>query len=78
MRINKTTMLFEDISSDERREMLQFCEQIVLHGKPPWPHPAWLTEWLTTFGYDERQALLLMATAIPQRVMLSLLRSERT
>lgn len=76
MRINKTTMLFEDISPTERREMLAVCEDIVLRGKLPWPHPDWLRAWMDAFGFDERQQFLTISTAFPQRVLLSLLQED--
>lgn len=72
MKINQTTMLWEDISSAEREEMQRVAEDIVLRGKVPYPVPSWINDWLTAFGYDERQALLVMSTAIPQRILLSL------
>ena len=70
MKINKQTMLFEDISDDEAREMLYFCKDIVLYGKVSFPD--YFEQWIKEFKYDERQKTLLISTAFPQRVLLSL------
>ena len=77
MKINQKTMLFEELTLEEGKEMLAFCESVVLEGKMPHPLPPWVGQWLDAFDYNTPdRALLLLSTAFPQRVMLSLLKSE--
>ncbi len=77
MHINRETMLFEDISDVEYTEMLQTMDDIVLCGKLPYPLPWLAAEWMKCFDYNETQVLLLLSTAFPQRVLLSLVHSRR-
>jgi len=75
MRINKQSMLWEELTPQEKIELYEWAESVVLRGEIP-PHPSWLIQWFETFEYDERQRLLLISTAVPQRVLLSLLRNR--
>jgi hypothetical protein len=77
MIINAQTQLFEDISDDEAEQMLVWARNVVLHGEFPALDPPWMAEWLKTFGYDERQRLMMINTALPQRVLLSLCERQR-
>lgn len=72
MRVNKKTLLFEDLTEDARRELLVWAEDVVLQGKIAYPDPPWVTEWMKVAGYDERQRLLTISTSLPQRILLSL------
>lgn len=74
--INFATMLFENISNELYAEMLTWAEEVVLKGSVPSPDPDWVSDYLATFGYDNpRQRLLFISTAMPQRVLLSLVKS---
>lgn len=72
MRINKETMLFEDLSEQDRSEMLSFAKDLVLRGITPNPLPDFVEQWMTAFGYSDYQRLLIISTALPQRILLSL------
>lgn len=73
MRINPTTLLFEELTDDEADQILLIAEDLVLRGKTPWPQPPWLVEWLSTAG-NESQGLMMLGTAFPQRALLSFIR----
>ena len=73
MKINETTMLYEEISTEAREEMLVWAKAVVLTGKVPTPDPSWVTTWMDKFDYSTPQRYLLVSTTLPQRVMLSLL-----
>ena len=77
MTINMQTQLFENISDDEAERMWIWARNMVLHGHFPPLDPPWITQWLEAFGYDDRQRLLLISTALPQRVLLSLCERQR-
>jgi hypothetical protein len=74
MRVNPTTMLFEDMTDDEADEVMATAEAIVF-GTIPCPLPKHIDLWVDTCGVDrERQWLLMMSTAYPQRALLSVAR----
>lgn len=77
MKINKQTQLWEDLTTDESEEMLRWAEDVVLRGKIAHPIPDWLVLWLSEFNFDDRQYLLLMSTALPQKVLLSVLNAKQ-
>lgn len=64
--------LFRDFTAQESAEMKQWATDIVLHGKVAYPDPEWVTAWMQAHCYDERQRLLTLSVALPQRVLLSL------
>ena len=70
--INPKTMLFENIDAKLQLEMLSVVEDLVLRGSPPSPQPAWVSDWMHQMGFNADQELMVMATAFPQRVLLSL------
>jgi hypothetical protein len=73
MRVNKNTQLWEDLTSTEIVEMRHWAEDVVLYGKLAYPNPPWLTLWYSELGFEEdRQRLMLQSTAVPQRVLLSI------
>lgn len=78
MIINPQTLLFEDLSDDEREELRSYAEAVVLEGRFPQPEPFWVAIWAVHAGYDHRQKLLVMSTALPQRILLSLLPPRQT
>lgn len=73
MTLNTTTMLYSNIPPKERAEMVDWCADVVFRGKVPNPDPVWITRWMEAHGYDERQRLLVISTALPQRILFSLL-----
>jgi hypothetical protein len=75
-RVNKTTMLFDDLDKTEASDLKIIVEDLVLRGTSCWKHEAF-TSWYKTCGFDERQTLLMMATAFPQRALLSLVNFYR-
>lgn len=74
MRVDPTTLLFEDIDDAMAVEMFGITEALVLKGTVPNPHPAWLAEWFRVAGFTGDRELLTLATVLPSRVFLSLLR----
>jgi hypothetical protein len=72
MMINNKTMLFEGMTPAERVDLLAWAKAGVLDGNLPQPQPQWVTDWMTVFGYNDTQQLLVISTALPQRVLLSL------
>lgn len=71
MQVNASTMLVSDISDVERADIVQLCEDIILHGKVDWNHPI-AKQWLDVCAPDDRHKLLLYSTVMPQRLLLSL------
>lgn len=70
MRLNKTTLLFEDVSPEERQELIDWARAVVpLQGKLPSPEPPWVDELVQATGAPG--PLLILATVLPQRVLLS-------
>ncbi len=78
MKIDETTMLFTEISAEDRKEMYPLAKRMILEGFIPNPIPKFITQWMETFEYTERQYLMVMATAIPQRILVSLLEEPGT
>lgn len=74
MLLDCETKLFCDMTKQEAQEMLDWAEDVVLRGKVAHPDPKFVTWWLSSCGYDERQRLLVISTALPQRILLSLVR----
>jgi len=72
MRISRTTMLFEDIG-DLHNEMFEYGRSIVMDGVIGHPVPWWVTQWIQECGLTETQWLMIMSTAFPQKLLLSLL-----
>ena len=73
MRINKNTMLFEQLSDEEKTDLLGVCKQIVFQGIVPWDNML-LNTWMTELGFNSPDRRLTMVSiAFPQRAMMSLL-----
>jgi hypothetical protein len=77
MKINKQTQLWEDLTAEESEAMFKWAEDVVLRGKIAYPIPDWITLWLAELKFDERQYLMLMSTALPQKVLLSVLNNKQ-
>lgn len=74
MRVNPTTLLFEDLDQAAALLILQMSEALVLEGEVPYPYPAWLEEWMQAGNFDAGKRLLVISTAFPQRALLSVAR----
>lgn len=74
MKIDKTTLLFSEMSYKERVELFEYAEDVVLRGKLPRVPPTWVAQWFEAAGFDDRQGLLVVSTVLPQRILLSLLK----
>lgn len=72
--INLTTQLFEGLTDQEAKELQEWAEGAVLRGYLPPKHPDLIQEWFSVFSYDSNRQLLVVSTALPQRVLLSLLK----
>jgi hypothetical protein len=76
MKVNKATQLWEELRPDEVSAMTSWAEDVVLRGKVAYPDPPWLTLWYSELGFDEdRQRLMLQSTAVPQKVLLSIVKA---
>ena len=73
MKINYQTLMFEELSSEEARE-LEDTARAILNGPPPNPYPKWLNEWcLAATGGRDIYGLLVLATVFPARALLSVI-----
>ena len=70
--VDPEILLFDDLDEHDAVELELFAKRIVLQGKADMDHPAF-RQWSSAAKYDNRQALLVHATAFPQRALLSLL-----
>lgn len=71
--ISLTDHTFTSLNDHQRAELMREIEDLVLKGIPC-TYSKYFRRWCHSCGYDERQSLLAMATAYPQRALLSLLR----
>jgi len=69
--VNYETLLFDDLDKEDALKLGELCREIVLYGKVDMQHESFV-RWIEAAGYDERQALLVYATAFPQRALLSI------
>ncbi len=70
--VNKTSLLFEGLTPDECSDLFRLTEALVLRGETPPRECPFVAKWIEAGGYDERQWLLLVGVAFPQRALLSL------
>lgn len=70
-KINPKTLEFENLSIFTWCELKDLCTKIVREGKLEGDHPA-VKAWMETTKSPSTHALLLMATAFPQKALLSL------
>jgi hypothetical protein len=71
--INLATQLFEGLTDQEANELQAWAEGVILHGHFPPKHPNLIEQWFVIFGHNADRRLLVISTALPQRVLLSLL-----
>ena len=76
MKVNTVTQLWENLNAGEIQEMRAWSEDAVLRGKLPPSDPPWLLLWYKEMGYSlDRDRLLLQSVAVPQRVLLSIVKA---
>lgn len=79
MYIDPKTLLFVEMSNQEEFELLAWAENVVLtgmtHGHPKWIDDR-IDEWLNAAGLEVSNRLLAISTVIPQRVLISIIRSR--
>ncbi len=73
MKINTKTLLFEELTDIEKSELLEMTKKIVIEGKlPPISNP-YVSLWMKSLGFEDKQFLVIISTAFPQRALLSLI-----
>lgn len=77
MKLNKTTLMFEEMTENDLLQVERFCTDIILHGKIQSPLPDYVEEWLVAAGGERYNDLLMISTALPQRLLLSILSNLR-
>lgn len=78
MVINDQTLLFEQLTEEEKDELRTWVEAVVLKGYFPQPEPLWVGVWAVKAGYNPTQKLLVLSTVLPLRILLSLLPPRQT
>ena len=74
MKVNRKTMLFEELTDIEKQGLLNISEKIVLKGEIPPQNNIYVSFWMKSLGYTDEQFLLLISTVFPQRALLSLIK----
>lgn len=67
--VNKTTLLFENLTGDEAEVLKALADQIVFG--PSIPEHALIRQWVISAGFTENQWLLSMTTVFPARAYAS-------
>lgn len=70
--VDPRSQLFDELSEAEAVDLREVCHALVLRGESCWGHPAFVA-WCEALGFAGDRSLLVMATAFPQRALLSLL-----
>lgn len=73
MKVDKDTMLFNDLTTEEAYELGELAHNIIMNGESATTH-SFFKIWCEECEINEKQKLLVMATAFPQRALLSVLR----
>jgi len=75
MLVDPRTFLFVDISPEERMDLFEWCESVVLDGNVPSPDPPWVDGWLKLFnlGPNKKRRGFIVESTLPQMVLMSLL-----
>jgi hypothetical protein len=74
MNVNRENMLFENLTDHDAKRLRSAVEELVQTGHIMPDARYFFEVWRVSLGYDERQGMMLMNTAFPQRALLSLLR----
>lgn len=69
MVINDQTLLFEQLTEEEKDELRTWAEAVVLKGYFPQPEPPWVGVWAVKAGYNPTQKLLVLSTVLPLRIL---------
>jgi len=73
MKINQQTRLFEELTDEEAKEMLEVADDLVFRGQYPNPVPEWIDLWMKEMGLDDDQIFIVTSQALPQRIYRSLI-----
>lgn len=68
----------DEMTQEDRDFLEETARQIILHGERPRFDAEWYQTWFRVNGLDERQGLLMMATVLPQRMLLAVLDFDMT
>jgi hypothetical protein len=73
---SNSSLLFDNLTDIEAETLQKEVEALVLKGTSVWGTAGFLA-WCEAGGFNHDNALLVMATAYPQRALLSLLRRKQ-
>lgn len=77
MKIDKTTMLFYELTPYESDELIELAERVVQKGECIILHPLFL-KWTKACSLtDVRSQLLVMSTLFPQKALLSVIKNNK-
>lgn len=82
MKVNNTTMLFEELTTEEANELFTFVETLIMTGKGATIENQFIRAWMETCFPDgvadgwSRHFLLTVSTVFPQRALLSVIRTK--
>lgn len=71
MFLNSEYLLFSQLDKAELKELEKVAADIILYGTVPNPMPRWFFEWFEAGGFKEHDKLMIIATVLPQRLLLS-------
>lgn len=77
MTVNKSSMLIENLDEETADQLTSLMEDIVLRGKIN-TSDHFLSHYFNECGFNNEQRLLIMSTAVPQRILLSLVKYYRS
>jgi hypothetical protein len=72
MRVNPSTLLFEDLTDKEAAHLVHLAETVLFASTPP--SDAYIEAWLKAACPEPHQRLLHLATLFPARALLSVVR----
>lgn len=74
MKINRDTLLYEDFSQQESLDMLRFVRNLE-DGNLSQPFSEFIELWFKEFAYEEDQKYLVLASTLPERILLSIIQN---
>ena len=77
MFLNSDNMLFCNLSQSDKSELIKIAEDIILYGKVPNPMPSWFGDWFSAGQFRDHDKLMVIATALPQRLLLSVAMDQK-
>lgn len=75
MKVNKTTMEFENLTSSERNALVELVDSI-LQGRVDWNSPL-LQAWCVACGFEVNQGLMVASTVFPAKALRSVVRWDQ-